>query len=116
VRFVDVLVSKQGTTPQSDAFSSHKSTVHVEQAAMSAESQATHVRVVSGLTQSHAVRLPPGADLVPALLQAARQAMTNAQTESAFVMTSVGSLSQVGFIVSPRGQTTSMGAGLELLH
>jgi predicted DNA-binding protein with PD1-like motif len=59
------------------------------------KAEASPPNVVSGVTQSHAVRLPSGSDLVPSMLEAARQAMANAKTESAFVMTAVGSLSDV---------------------
>lgn len=51
--------------------------------------------VVSGTHQSHAVRIPPHADLVPSLLDAAKQAMKASNSKSAFIMTSVGSLSEV---------------------
>lgn len=51
--------------------------------------------VCSGNTQSHAVRIPPNADLVPSLLDAAQQAMEQSQSQSAFVMTAVGSLTEV---------------------
>ena len=59
------------------------------------EASPTTLNVVSGATQSHAVRFAPGSDLVTSLLEAARQAMANAKTESAFVLTAVGSLSDV---------------------
>lgn len=49
----------------------------------------------SGPLTAHAVRLDPGADLVSALQTSARQAMTSTNTLSAFVLTAVGSLSQV---------------------
>lgn len=53
--------------------------------------------VASGTTRSHAVRIPPKSDLVPALLQAAKIAMEHSagDDKSAFVMTAVGSLSSV---------------------
>lgn len=50
----------------------------------------------SGPIQAHAIRLKPGDDLVPSLIEAAKQ--TIASTEgagSAFVMSAVGSLSDV---------------------
>ena len=53
------------------------------------------VIVCSGVTQSHAVRILPEADLVPSLLNAAQQAMEHSQAKSAFVMTAVGSLTEV---------------------
>ena len=53
------------------------------------------IRVVSSPLQSHAVRIPSNADLVPALLEAAGQAMELSKAQSAFVMTAVGSLSEV---------------------
>lgn len=51
--------------------------------------------VCSGVTQSHAVRILPEADLVPSLLNAAQQAMEHSQSQSAFVVTAVGSLTEV---------------------
>ena len=51
--------------------------------------------VASATLQSHAVRIPPNANVVPALLEAAQQAMSNSNANSAFVITAVGSLSSV---------------------
>ena len=55
------------------------------------------VVVCSGAMHSHAVRIPPNADLVPSLLSAAQQAMQQSPQpcQSAFVMTAVGSLTEV---------------------
>jgi predicted DNA-binding protein with PD1-like motif len=51
--------------------------------------------VVSGPIQAHAVRLLPGEDLVEAMEKAAAQAMSRSQSESAFVLSVVGSLESV---------------------
>ncbi|CAB9527760.1 dNA-binding protein [Seminavis robusta] len=56
---------------------------------------AMELAVVSSPLQSHAVRIPANADLVPSLLEAAHQAMQHSKAQSAFVMTAVGSLSTV---------------------
>jgi uncharacterized protein len=56
----------------------------------------THpLTVVSATLQSHAARIPPNADLIDALLDAAQQAMSSSNAKSAFVITAVGSLSTV---------------------
>ena len=47
------------------------------------------------MVQAHCIRLRPGEDLVPALEDAARKAMSSANAASAFVLTAVGSLSDV---------------------
>lgn len=49
----------------------------------------------SGNLVGHAIRIPAGADLVPALEEAADQAMKVTGTRSAFVMSAVGSLQEV---------------------
>mmetsp|Transcript_22663 Transcript_22663/g.38532 ORF Transcript_22663/g.38532 Transcript_22663/m.38532 type:complete len:158 (-) Transcript_22663:1120-1593(-) len=48
----------------------------------------------SGSVQAHCVRLPPGADLVPTLQECARQVLKG-ERGSVFVMSAVGSLSEV---------------------
>jgi len=49
----------------------------------------------SGRMRAHALRLRPGVDLVPGLLEGAEKAMTEAKSKSAFVLTAVGSLTEV---------------------
>ncbi len=51
--------------------------------------------VHSGPVQAHAIRIPAGEDLVSNLSRAASEAMTNSGSQSAFVMTAVGSLEAV---------------------
>jgi len=51
--------------------------------------------VCSGASHFHAVRTPPDADLVPSLIEAAKQAMSKTSAQSAFVLTAVGSLTEV---------------------
>jgi predicted DNA-binding protein with PD1-like motif len=51
--------------------------------------------LVTGMMQAHACRLNPGEDLVPALENAAVEAMSASQCSSAFVMSAVGSLDGV---------------------
>jgi predicted DNA-binding protein with PD1-like motif len=51
--------------------------------------------LVSGVMKAHACRLSPGEDLVPALENAAAQAMLASKCSSAFVMSAVGSLDGV---------------------
>mmetsp|Transcript_30912 Transcript_30912/g.71242 ORF Transcript_30912/g.71242 Transcript_30912/m.71242 type:complete len:190 (+) Transcript_30912:173-742(+) len=55
------------------------------------------LQVISGKMNAHCVRLKPGADLVPSLQECARQAMeaSSSASGSAFVLTAVGSLSDV---------------------
>lgn len=65
---------------------------------MSAAAASTQNRprqISSGILRAHAVRLLPGDDLVPALEAAALQCMEQSQSQSCFVLTAVGSLSQV---------------------
>ena len=49
----------------------------------------------SGIVQAHVIRLHPGDDLVPALMDAAKKAMSASNTGSAFVLSAVGSLKDV---------------------
>lgn len=58
----------------------------------------------SGVLQAHAVRLKAGDDLVPALLQAASDAMSRTGTQSAFVMSAVGSLQTVSLRMANAGK------------
>ena len=51
--------------------------------------------VQSGPLQAHAIRIPAGEDLVSNLLRAASDAMKTSGSESAFIMTAVGSLESV---------------------
>lgn len=51
--------------------------------------------ISSGSLSCHALRLPPGADLVQSLQEAAKRAMNDASTSSCFILTAVGSLSHV---------------------
>lgn len=51
--------------------------------------------VVSGPVHGHACRLLPGDDLVSCILSAASMAMENSNTQSAFVMSAVGSIDTV---------------------
>ena len=51
--------------------------------------------VFSGSVVSHALRIPPGVELGPALLRAAELAMEASNSRSAFIMTCVGTLSVV---------------------
>mmetsp|Transcript_110377 Transcript_110377/g.165169 ORF Transcript_110377/g.165169 Transcript_110377/m.165169 type:complete len:155 (-) Transcript_110377:176-640(-) len=51
--------------------------------------------LASGVMKAHACRLRPGEDLVPALENAAAEAMSAAKCSSAFVMSAVGSLDGV---------------------
>lgn len=53
------------------------------------------IGVVSGPVTAHCIRLGPGDDLVPSLQRAAAEAMAASRTASAFVMTAVGSLSDL---------------------
>mmetsp|Transcript_32978 Transcript_32978/g.46832 ORF Transcript_32978/g.46832 Transcript_32978/m.46832 type:complete len:148 (-) Transcript_32978:305-748(-) len=49
----------------------------------------------SGIVKAHCIRLLPNDDLVPSLQKAAQQAMENSNSSSAFIMTAVGSLTEV---------------------
>lgn len=51
--------------------------------------------VQTGPLQAHAIRIPAGKDLVSNLLQAAADAMEKSGTQSAFILTAVGSLESV---------------------
>ena len=46
----------------------------------------------SGPIQGHAIRLGPGEDLVQGMLDAASKSMSASQTQSAFVLSAVGSV------------------------
>jgi len=62
---------------------------------MSLPQQTQQPPLASGTLRAHAIRLLPGDDLVPALESAAFQCMEGSCSQSCFVMTAVGSLSQV---------------------
>jgi predicted DNA-binding protein with PD1-like motif len=61
----------------------------------SASTSTSSRNVASGSLKVHAIRLSPGEDLVPALKRAANQAMQASNSTAAFVMTAVGSVSEV---------------------
>jgi predicted DNA-binding protein with PD1-like motif len=61
----------------------------------------------SATLQSHAVRIPPNANLVDALVDAAQQAMSRSNAKSAFVITAVGSLSTVTLRMAATDDATS---------
>ena len=49
----------------------------------------------SGALMAHAIRLNPGQDLVPAMKKAAETAMKNSKTQSAFILSVVGSVDKL---------------------
>jgi len=51
--------------------------------------------LASGPVTAHCIRLQPGDDLVPSLQRAAREAMASMNSSSAFILTAVGSLSEL---------------------
>lgn len=59
----------------------------------------------SGRMRAHALRLGPGVDLVPGLLEGAEKAMAQAKSKSAFVLTAVGSLTEVTLRMAHAGTT-----------
>lgn len=72
-----------------------KASQHKTKLMADSRSKAHSLTVASGGLQSHAVRIPPHADLVPSLLESAKRAMSASNSQSAFMMTCVGSLSEV---------------------
>jgi predicted DNA-binding protein with PD1-like motif len=73
----------------------------------------SHNILPSGAMRAHAVRLEPGEDLVPSLIEASKKAMMSASSSgAAFVLSAVGSLSKV----SLRLATASNGDGGDILQ
>jgi predicted DNA-binding protein with PD1-like motif len=63
--------------------------------------------IVSGGMRAHCVRLHPGDDLVPCLLEAAKQAIASSPgSGSAFVLTCVGSLEEVALRMASADRTS----------
>eukprot|EP00549_Striatella_unipunctata_P007239 CAMPEP_0118713494 /NCGR_PEP_ID=MMETSP0800-20121206/25548_1 /TAXON_ID=210618 ORGANISM="Striatella unipunctata, Strain CCMP2910" /NCGR_SAMPLE_ID=MMETSP0800 /ASSEMBLY_ACC=CAM_ASM_000638 /LENGTH=861 /DNA_ID=CAMNT_0006618953 /DNA_START=223 /DNA_END=2808 /DNA_ORIENTATION=+ len=79
----------------------------VENTSCVAVTQTRTIPLVSGPLQAHCIRLPPGSDLVPALLGCARQAMAKVNSKSAIVLTAVGSLEAVSLRMASACRTNN---------